>query len=101
MGSVRGKPGAGDLGARRVMTAFPSPMDGVRPGPDNPMESHRMSGGFRPTLGRAVCLLTALGLLAATVPGCGGEPPKPPEQVQKEDNSAMLNFMKSQQQKKK
>ena len=61
-----------------------------------------MSCGFRRILGRAVCLLTALGLLAATAPGCGGEPPKTNAQIlQKEDNSAMLNFMKSQQQKKK
>ena len=62
-----------------------------------------MSCGFRQILGRAVCLLTALGLLAATAPGCGGggEPPKTNAQIQKEDNSAMLNFMKSQQKKKK
>jgi hypothetical protein len=61
-----------------------------------------MSCGFRRILGRAVCLLTALGLLAATAPGCGGETPKTNAQVlQKDDNSAMLNFMKSQQQKKK
>jgi hypothetical protein len=66
-----------------------------------------MSCGFRRILGRAVCLLTALGLLmalgllAATAPGCGGEPPKTNAQIQKEDNSEMLNFMKSQQQQKK
>jgi hypothetical protein len=60
-----------------------------------------MSCGFLRILGRAVCLLTALGLLAATAPGCGGEPPKTNAQIQKEDNSAMLNFMKSKQQQKK
>ena len=59
-----------------------------------------MSCGFRRILGRAACLLTALGLLAATAPGCGGEPPKTKAQVQKEDNSAMLNFMKAKQQQK-
>ena len=60
-----------------------------------------MSCGFRRILGRAVCLLTALGLLAATASGCGGEPPKTTAQIQKEDNSAMLNFMKSKQQQQK
>ena len=60
-----------------------------------------MSCGYRRILGRAACLLTALGLLAATAPGCGGEPPQTKAQIQKEDNSAMLNFMKSQQQQKK
>jgi hypothetical protein len=50
-----------------------------------------------------LAIRAALGLLAATAPGCGGggEPPKTNAQIQKEDNSEMLNFMKSQQQKKK
>jgi hypothetical protein len=60
-----------------------------------------MSRGFRKNSGRAVCLLAVFGLLAVAVPGCGGEPPKTNAQIQKEDNSEMLNFMKSQQQKKK
>jgi hypothetical protein len=69
-----------------------------------PVESTSMIRGFRQISGRALCLLAAFGLLAAT-PGCGDGPKKEvaadgvPANV-KESNSNMENFMKTQKAKK-